>query len=271
VGIGDPAGVGGGLPNFYAAVWTSSDAVQAFLPASGTSGLLTSDALNPLSTSAGVLAGQILALRLNVEFSCAGVFRDAGLSESISCYTGFVIPASCGKFAGLTVEQFLALADEVVGGKKHELNPYGASVSDLNFTASCLNNLFDNCSTPVLTGGAGSAPGESGPEASADARQDNATVPVPKRFFVRQSYPNPFNPSATIVFALPRDGRVTVEICDVTGRSIVTLVDGTRQAGYHSTVWFGRDESGTPVASGVYFCRVQFGEEEDFQKLILLR
>jgi len=271
VGIGDPAGVNAGHPNLYAAVWTNPDAVQAFLPAGGTPGMLTSDVTNPVGTGAGVLAGHILSLRLNVEFSCSGVFRDAGLSTGVSCYRGFLIPASCGKFAGLTVEQFLAVADEAVGGRKNALRPYGATLSDLNFTATCLNQLFDNCVGPVSAGLSDPASGDARLETTAGAGEDAATVLVPKRFFVRQSYPNPFNPSATIVFGLPRDGNVTVEICDVAGRSIITLLDEARQAGYHSAVWFGRDGNGNAVASGVYFCRVRFGDETDVQKLILLR
>ncbi|MBN1504169.1 MAG: T9SS type A sorting domain-containing protein, partial [Candidatus Eisenbacteria bacterium] len=277
VRIGDPAGIGGGEPNLYAAVWTNPDAVGVFLPAAGTSGMLTQDALNPVSTSAGVLAGHILALRLNVEFSCSGAFREAGLSDGVSCYGGFVIPASCGKFAGLTVEQFLAVADQVVGGRKNALNPYRATFSDLNFTATCLNQFFNNC-TASASYAAETSDGRRAPlEALADAPADGSTAEeaspalVPERFFVRQSYPNPFNPSATIVFGLPHDGRVTVEICDVVGRNVVTLLDAARGAGYHSAVWFGGDSAGNQVASGVYFCRVRFGEQASVQKLILLR
>jgi hypothetical protein len=270
VGIGDPAGPDGGLPNFYSAVWMSPDAVQAFLPAGGTSGMLTSDARDPLSTGAGVLAGQILALRLNVGFSCSGAFVDAGLSPGVSCYGEFVVPASCGKFAGLTVEQFLAVADEAVGGKKNVLKQYGAGLSDLNFTADCLNKLFDNCVGPVSLSQAASTTSDASQTAAQDS-EDGAALLVPSRFFVRQSYPNPFNPSATIVFGLPQDGHVTVEICDVAGRNVTTLVDADRQAGYHSAVWFGKDAGGNSVASGVYFCRVRFADKIDVQKLILLR
>ena len=271
VGIGDTAGVGGGLPKLYAAVWTNADAVQAFLPAGGTSGMLTSDATNPVGTNAGVLAGQLLALRLNVEFSCAGVFKDAGLEPVTNCYRGLVIPASCGKFAGMTVEQFLAVANEAVGGKKSALNPYGATLADLNVTASCLNMLFDNCVAPVSAGSALTASGDARQTLTADEPEEGALTLIPPRFFVRQSYPNPFNPSATIVFGLPREGRVTVEICDVAGRNVVTLLDAAEQAGYHTAVWFGRDSGGNQVASGVYFCRVRFDGQADVQKLILLR
>jgi hypothetical protein len=271
VGIGDPAGPDAGPPDFYSAVWMSPDGVQAFLPAGGTAGMLTADARDPLATSAGVLGGQILALRLNVGFSCSGAFVAAGLSPAISCYGEFVIPASCGKFAGLTVDQFLAVADQAVGGKKNALKPYGASLADLNSTAECLNKMFDNCVGPALTAPSDAAAGDRPRDGQPVASDDEVTVLLPQRFFVRQSYPNPFNPSATIVFGLPAEGRVTVEICDVAGRNVATLVDATEPAGYHSAVWFGKDRSGNPVASGVYFCRVSFAGKVDVQKLILLR
>jgi hypothetical protein len=259
--IGDPDGPDG--DNFYSAKWTSAAAIEAFLPAGGTPSKLRNDLpLNPTTTPAGVLAGQILALRLNVEYSCAGIFTTLGMPGV--CFRGYIIPDSCGKFGGLTVERFLAIADSAVGGKVQALTPFGASLSDVNKTATCLNEAFDACDETVngwLAPVTGEVTGEPIEE----------TPALPKEFSVSQSYPNPFNPMATIRYALPTDGKVTIEIFDIVGRKVVTLLDATEQAGYRSVVWYGKDTAGNSVASGVYFCRVQFADKSAIKKMILLK
>ena len=67
-----------------------------------------------------------------------------------------------------------------------------------------------------------------------------------------QNYPNPFNPSTTIGYEIGSDGQVRIEVCDVLGRTVATLVNGPLRAGRHSVVF---DASGLP--SGVYFYRMQ--------------
>jgi hypothetical protein len=81
-----------------------------------------------------------------------------------------------------------------------------------------------------------------------------------------RSYPNPFNPTTTIRFALPEEVRVNLEIFDLLGESIATLVDEKRQAGYYSERF-----DGTGLASGVYVCRIQAGDFVQTRKLLLLR
>ncbi len=73
-----------------------------------------------------------------------------------------------------------------------------------------------------------------------------------------QNYPNPFNPSTTISFQLKSEVRVSLKIYDVAGRLVTTLVnDKLMNAGIHKEVWNGRDGHGSPVASGVYYYRLQ--------------
>ena len=68
--------------------------------------------------------------------------------------------------------------------------------------------------------------------------------------------PNPFSSSTTIRYSLATRGHVTLEVFDVTGRSISTLVDGMEQAGVHSATWSGRDRAGHELPAGVYFYRL---------------
>ena len=76
---------------------------------------------------------------------------------------------------------------------------------------------------------------------------------VPKEFSLSRNYPNPFNPTTTIKYGLPVDSRVTVEIYNVLGQRVRTLINDDKPAGYHSAVWEGTGNGGQQMASGVYF------------------
>ena len=87
--------------------------------------------------------------------------------------------------------------------------------------------------------------------------QDNR---LPLDFSLAQNYPNPFNPSTRLSFNLPQAGQARLEIYDLLGRSVRTLIDGPLDAGYHSLNWDGRMTGSGYVSSGIYFARLQFGE-----------
>jgi uncharacterized repeat protein (TIGR01451 family) len=120
--------------------------------------------------------------------------------------------------------------------------------------------------------GAGSSLGSQ--ELSPAPAQDTEVqlgIALPERFSV-EGYPNPANPSVTIAYALPMESQVKVDIFDVEGRSVATLVDGQMPAGRHSVVWDGRDHTGANAAGGVYFCRVQCCDgQETLNKVIKVR
>jgi hypothetical protein len=86
-----------------------------------------------------------------------------------------------------------------------------------------------------------------------------------------RSYPNPFNPTTTIVYSLPSSGRVSLRIYDVHGHLVKTLVNERKDDGQHRITWNGRDASGTPVASGIYFVRLESGGLVQTQKIALLK
>ncbi len=77
--------------------------------------------------------------------------------------------------------------------------------------------------------------------------------------FTAWSAPNPFGPAATIHFTLPLAADTRVEVFDTNGRRVRTLVDAFLPAGAREVVWRGRDAAGRPVASGVYFVRIEAG------------
>ncbi len=93
---------------------------------------------------------------------------------------------------------------------------------------------------------------------------------LPRRFFVFPNYPNPFNPSTTIRFQLPKAGQVRVTIFNANGRVIRTWKQKF-SAGEHRIVWNGTNGSGARVASGIYLLRVEFAGKIRTHKMILLK
>ena len=85
-------------------------------------------------------------------------------------------------------------------------------------------------------------------------------------------YPNPFNPVTTMSYDLPRSSSVRLEIFDVFGHMVRTLVaDQYHAAGRFEVSWHGHDDGGQMVASGTYFVRMQVGSEAVTRKLMLLK
>jgi hypothetical protein len=94
---------------------------------------------------------------------------------------------------------------------------------------------------------------------------------VPKRFALFQNIPNPFNASTGIDFNLPDAGDVTLIVYDVLGRKVATLLDEHLEPGAHHIEWDARDDSGRPLASGVYFYRITTASSQASRKMVLLK
>jgi hypothetical protein len=92
-----------------------------------------------------------------------------------------------------------------------------------------------------------------------------------ERFHLERNVPNPFNPATTIGFSLAERSAVSLEVFDVSGRLVRTLVAAALPAGRHERVWDGRDDRGAPVGSGVYICRLRAGGRQQTGKLLLLK
>ena len=94
---------------------------------------------------------------------------------------------------------------------------------------------------------------------------------APTRLALAGNFPNPFNPKTTIRFALPADGIVELTVYNVDGRRVATLVNERMEAGHHELIWEGRDATGHPVASGVYFSRIAFEGQVLTGKMLVLK
>ena len=94
---------------------------------------------------------------------------------------------------------------------------------------------------------------------------------APDEYLLSQNYPNPFNPGTTIEFAIPVDGKIVMDVIDISGQRVRRLDEGYKQAGSYSVVWDGLNERGMKVASGVYFYRIRAGDFVKMRKMVLLK
>ena len=90
-------------------------------------------------------------------------------------------------------------------------------------------------------------------------------------FELFQNYPNPFNPETIIEYYLPQSATIRLEILNLLGQKVRTLVASQKLAGNHWTVWDGKDDSGREVASGVYFFVLKTQNFVQSRKMLLIR
>lgn len=94
---------------------------------------------------------------------------------------------------------------------------------------------------------------------------------APNGYRLMQNYPNPFNPTTTIRYELPVRADVQLAVYGVGGQLIRVLQEGSQPAGTHAVPWDGRDTSGKPVASGVYFYRLKTAAFSETRKMVLMK
>ncbi|MEA2031279.1 MAG: FG-GAP-like repeat-containing protein [candidate division Zixibacteria bacterium] len=104
-----------------------------------------------------------------------------------------------------------------------------------------------------------------------DAVDDSPTEQLPSGFELAQNYPNPFNPSTTIKYSVVTKSRVVIDIYNLLGQRVTTLVDKVQSANTYEIQWKGKDNHGKAVATGVYFYRVKMGDYTSSKKMLLIR
>ena len=100
---------------------------------------------------------------------------------------------------------------------------------------------------------------------------DPLEIELPIEFQLSQNYPNPFNPTTVIEFSLPTSGMTNLTIHDLLGREVVMLINNRQLAGWHSITWNGRNQSGAPVAAGMYIYTLKTDRTSVSKKLVLLK
>jgi hypothetical protein len=97
-------------------------------------------------------------------------------------------------------------------------------------------------------------------------------VIVRNRVSLNSNYPNPFNPETTISFTIANNqSDVSIEVFNIKGQKVRTLVSDKLEVGEHSVVWNGTDDNGRGVASGIYFYRMRAGDFTATRKMILMK
>jgi len=110
-----------------------------------------------------------------------------------------------------------------------------------------------------------------GVECNVEFSAARTTANLPTEFSLAQNTPNPFNPSTEIQFSLPRPAEVTLNVYNIKGQVVTTLVSDLVAAGVHTVVWDGTSSRGDNVASGVYFYQLKAGSFSQTRKMLLLK
>ncbi|MCK9559262.1 MAG: S8 family serine peptidase [Candidatus Marinimicrobia bacterium] len=96
-------------------------------------------------------------------------------------------------------------------------------------------------------------------------------VALPEKFELSQNFPNPFNPSTTIRYALPERSKVRLTIYNMLGKEVRTLVNTVEDAGYKSIIWDGLDQRGQLISTGVYIYKIQAGDFTQTRKMVFMK
>jgi hypothetical protein len=101
--------------------------------------------------------------------------------------------------------------------------------------------------------------------------EETAEEKLPTEFSLSNNYPNPFNPETKIGYLIPKACQVKLEVFNILGQRVKTLVDEVQTAGKKEVTWDGKGENGNEVASGVYFYKLQAGDFTQTKKMVLIR
>ena len=100
---------------------------------------------------------------------------------------------------------------------------------------------------------------------------DNYTHNLPEKYSLQQNYPNPFNPATTLNYTIKQPSYVNLFVYDLLGRKVVELVNQRLKPGSYQVNWDGRDQTGKPVASGIYFYKICSSNYTAIKKMTLIR
>lgn len=98
-----------------------------------------------------------------------------------------------------------------------------------------------------------------------------AEAPLPKDFRLAENFPNPFNPTTTVRFDLPKSTHVKLEVYNVLGQKVKTMINEQMEPGYHEILWNSLNDQGMRVSSGVYYYRITAGDFHDVKKMALVK
>ncbi|KXK56793.1 MAG: peptidase S8/S53 subtilisin kexin sedolisin [Chlorobi bacterium OLB5] len=192
--------------------------------------------------------------------------------------------------SNLTDTAFVNVAEELaakclvrMGKPTNAIDEYEIIISNTNDSSKILCAELNIIETYLIIQNSGDSPNYTGqlgylkPATKEDAykkimdrlhknKKNNANNTIPKVFKLSQNYPNPFNPITKINYSLPRAVKVNIQVYDILGRLVKTLVNENKDAGNYEVQF-----DGTGLASGVYFYRIEAGDFTDSKKMVLVK
>ena len=159
-----------------------------------------------------------------------------------------------------------------VGTGDYEINTEHFNVPDsLVVTLHLGDDSYDLTSNPLLT--ISVTDGQTGTVSVSPAGtlSNNMGATIPQIFALHQNYPNPFNPTTSISYDLPKNEFVSINVFDLMGREVKTLVNKEQIAGFRSVKWDATNNTGHPVSAGMYIYTIQAGEFRQTRKMVLLK
>lgn len=200
----------------------------------------------------------------------ANMSRQAYLDAPNKTMRIVIIPEfASGTFASISV------ASGILGTIHFHTNPFSSpqiiTVDSINKAVPVGQNIFVTTRiefsdvTGLITLLPSYEPGEIVIQSPTDAGDDNSSG-LPRIFSVDQNFPNPFNPTTSLSFSLPKAGDVRVEVFNVLGQSVSLLADDRREAGVYSLSF-----NASSYPSGVYFYRVDYDGFSETRKMLLLK
>ena len=181
--------------------------------------------------------GALLAGDLTIE----GITGRVEMSADLSTY----LSASRQTDDGLRI---VFAGAEAISGPGELLRVYGVGPT----TAALVRATFNNGGITGTTSGL-------------------TSLATPNAFALHPNVPNPFNPETTIRFELPQAATVRLEVFDILGQKVRTLVSSSLQAGTHSAVWHGRNDAGIQVGNGIYLYRIETDGFTQMRRMLLLK
>ena len=159
-----------------------------------------------------------------------------------------------------------------VGTGDYEINTEHFNVPDsLVVTLHLGDESYDLTSNPLVT--ISVTDGQTGTVSVSPAGtlSNDMDATIPQIFALHQNYPNPFNPTTQIRYDLPQSEFVSINIYDVMGRKIKSLINNNQVAGFRSVKWDATNNIGQPVSAGMYIYTIQAGEFRQTRKMVLLK
>ncbi|MBN1153338.1 immune inhibitor A [candidate division KSB1 bacterium] len=202
--------------------------------------------------------GGISSFGLSVKYSAAALeFTSIRKSDSFIDWPYFdsaKLNDGAIRIGGFSSEVVNDINDEVLLNLEFKLKQ-GSSSNSFELELTDLKDDFLNAKTEIMT-----------------ALHDKSTDgDVPQTLILEQNYPNPFNMRTIIRFQLPTKGDIELTIYNALGQPERRLLCGQQEAGSHAIVWDGRNDSGSELASGLYFCELKNSASIQVRKLLILK